>query len=133
MSFKSLLSHRCNLYDLVTSDDDGSPITSYRKVNTRPIPCRLDLNFIRQGKDQMWIEAIARPEDRTGVMFFLPDAPIRSGVRAEIIKGPKGIFQIQGAIDEAWGFNSLDHYECGVIEVSTLQMRAPLTQGGDDG
>lgn len=128
MSLRSLLSHRCDIYDLVTTDDDGSPVTSYRKINTAPIPCRLDLGFVRHGKDQMWIEAIARPEDRTGVMFFTPEAPIRSGVRAVMLKGPKGIFQIQGAIDEAWDFDSLSHYECGVMEVSTLQMRAPLSQ-----
>lgn len=130
MSFKALLNHKCDLYGLTTTDNDGTPITGYTKVNTNPIPCRLDLNFIRQGKDNMWLEAVARPEDRSGVMFFMPNAPIKSGLRAVMLRGPKGIFQLQGAIDEAWDFNSVSHYEAGVIEVSTLQWRGPVTGQG---
>lgn len=128
MSFLGLLNHRCDLYDLVTVDHDGSPITSYQKINTRPIKCRLDLSFVRQGKDQQWLGTVARPSDRTGTMFLDPKAPIKSGIRCVMIKGPTGIFQIQGAIDEAWDYNSRHHYEVGVVEVSTLQMRYPVIQ-----
>ena len=130
MSFRALLTHRCDLYDLVTTDSDGSPITSYVKINSTPIMCRLDLNFLRQGKDSLWVETAARPQDRVGVLFLMPNAPVKSGLRAVMTSGPKGIFQLQGAIDEAWDFNKLDHFEVGVIEVSTLQWRGPVTQGG---
>lgn len=128
MSFRALLVHRCDLYDLQTSDRDGSPVTTYVKVNPFPIPCRIDLNFIRSGKDAMWLPSVARPEDRTGVMFFLPSAPLKAGIRAKITRGPKGIFQLKGAIDEAWDFDSLDHLEVGVAEVGTLTWRAPQSQ-----
>ena len=130
MSFKSKLVHQCDLYNLEAVYTDGSPVTKYVKVNTKPIRCRIDLNFIRQGKDPMWMPTIARPDDRTGVMFFMPDAPVKAGMRAKIIKGPKGIFQFKSAIDEAWGYSSIEHLEVGVAEVSTLTFREPQSQGG---
>lgn len=61
-------------------------------------------------------------------MFFLPNAPIKSGMRALITRGPKGVFHMQGDIGEIWDFDSLDHFECGVVEVSSLQWRA-VNQG----
>ena len=128
MSFRSMLVHTCDLYDLTTTDSDGSPVTSYVKVNIKPIPCRIDLNFIRQGKDPLWMPSVARPEDRIGVMFFLPTTNLKAGIRAKITKGPKGIFQLKGAIDEAWDYDSLDHFEVGVAEVGTLTWRSPQSQ-----
>ena len=130
MSFKSLLVHRCDLYDLVSTDDSGSPIVSYKKINDTPLRCRIDLTFIRQGKDPLWLPTVARPEDRTGVMFFLPNAPLKAGMRVKIIRGPKGFFQIKGAIDEVWGYSELSHFEVGVSEVSTLSWREPQSQQG---
>lgn len=128
MSFRALLSHTCDLYDLRSSDDDGSPIVSYQKINDKPIPCRLDPMLVRAGKDQTWLASVARVEDRTGVMFFLPNAPLKSGLRISMVKGPPGAFEIKGALDEIWDFDSLHHYEVGVTEVSTLQWRAPKNQ-----
>lgn len=133
MSFKSMLVHRCDLYTLKTMDNDGSPVTSFFKVNTTPLRCRVDLNFVRQGKDQMWLPSVGRPQDRTGVMFFLPNAPIKAGMRAKIVRGPKGIFEFKGAIDEAWDFDSIDHIEVGVSEVSTLTFRETQSQVGGNG
>lgn len=128
MSFKSLLSHRCDLYDLRTTDNDGSPITQYVKVNTKPVRCRLDLAHVRHGKDSMWMETIARPEDRTGVMFFLPTENIKSGMRVKMLKGPRGVFSLQGALDEVFDFSDHHHYEVGVVEVSSLQYRRAQSQ-----
>lgn len=128
MSFQALLSHRCDIYDLVSNDNDGSPITSYQKINDRPVPCRLDLQFSRQGKDSLWMGTAARTEDRMGVMFFNLNAPIKVGVRVVMLKGPEGSFQLKGSIDEAMGFKKPSHLEVGVMEVSTLQWRAPLAQ-----
>lgn len=133
MSFLALLAHRCDVYDLSTVSDDGSPITTYRKINDKPVRCRLDLNFTRQGKDTLWMSTAATPEDRMGVMFFLPGAPIKSGVRLKMLKGPAGIFQIKGSIDEAWGFDKIDHLEAGVGEVASLQWRAPISQNPGEG
>lgn len=123
MSFFSNLIHRCDLYESRITDNDGSPVARYVKVNDLPIRCRIDLNFVRQGKDSLWNATAARPDDRTGVMFFLPNQTLRDGMRAEIVRGPSGIFQFKGAIDEAWDHRRLHHFEVGVVEVSTLQSR----------
>lgn len=131
MSYRSLLVHRCDLYDIVTEDSDGSPVTVTKKITKKPIPCRVDLSFLRSGKDQLWLPSVAKPDDRTGVMFFLANAPIQVGMRAVMTHGPKGTFQLRGSIDEVWDFNSLDHLEVGVAEVATLQWRENRAQVPD--
>lgn len=129
MSYKTLLSHRCDLYDIVSTDNDGSPLASYQKINDRPIRCRVDLSFSRPGKDSLWMGTAARVEDRMGVMFFMLDAPLKAGMRAVMTKGPvEGVFQLKGSIDVVAGFNTGSHIEVGVMEVSTLQFRAPHSQ-----
>ena len=142
MSYRAMLVHTCDLYDIVTEVEDGSPITRTKKINTKPIPCRLDLNFLRTGKDQLWLNSVGKPDDRTGVLFLMPNAPVQVGMRAVMVRGPKGTFQLRGSIDEAWDFDSLDHLEVGVVEVSTLQWREERSQvpagtppmgGGADG
>ena len=132
MSFKGLLNHRCDIYDLVTSDDSGSPITSYMKINDKPVRCRLDLTFTRPGKDSNWMVAADRPDDRLGVMFLGKDAPIKVGVRIVMLRGPQGAFQIKSGIDEIWDYDSFSHYEVGVAEISSLQWRAPKTRNPED-
>ena len=133
MSFNSLLIHRCWLYDLTATDSSGSQVYRYQRITESPIPCRLDFNFIRQGKDPMWIAASARPDDRTGVMFFGPKVKLKSGMRVSFVdgKGPKGFFELKGAIDEVWGMK-LHHYEVGAMEVSTLQARRNVIQDGPE-
>lgn len=128
MSFRAMLVHRCDLYDIVTEDEDGSPITRTKKINTAPIPCRLDLNFLRSNKDHLWLASVSKPDDRTGVLFLLPDTKVQVGMRIVMTKGPKGTFQLRGSIDEAWDFDSLSHLEVGVAEVSTLQWREDRSQ-----
>lgn len=134
MSFKSLLKHRCDIYDHQTRDKDGVPLTKYFKLNDSPVKCRLDLNFIRQGRDSRWVDVAARPQDRAGTLFIDEEIlsrhgiQIKSGMRISMVRGPKGTFQMQGAIDEAWGESDLHHYEIGVIEVSTLSKRSDLVQ-----
>lgn len=128
MSFESLLAHRCDLYDQMSVDNDGSPVTKYVKVNDRPVPCRLDLSLVRAGKDSQWMPAAGKPTDRTGILFLKTDAPIKSGMRIAMRKGPQGTFQIQGALDEIYGFVESHHLEVGVSEVPSLHWRGTKTE-----
>lgn len=128
MSFYALLNHRCDFYDQKTVDDDGSPVTKYVKVNSRPVRCRLDLTLVRAGKDSLWMSSAARPTDRTAVLMLPPNVDLKSGMRISMTRGPKGVFQIQGAIDEVWDYDSLHHLEVGVQEVASLQFRGSLTK-----
>lgn len=128
MSFNSMLAHRCTLIQSVETSTDGSSVYAWQTVATG-IPCFLDLNFIRKGKDSQWVEAAGRPKDRTGVIFFKGTAPVKSGMRIEMTTGPAGVFSIEGALDEAWTPRKRHHLEFGVIEVATLIKRTEFVGG----
>ena len=117
MSYKSMLRHRCSILRLTETDEDGMPIHAWRTTTTG-IRCFLDLNFIRQGKDPVWSVEAGRVSDRSGVLFLLGNADIRSGDRITMTRGPHGTFQVEGAVDEAWRPDSRHHLELGVVEVA---------------
>lgn len=135
MSYKSLMKHRCTLLDMMEIDDDGSvlydwgPATGPDGTPLTNVRCFLDLNFIRRGKDTQWMEAAGRPQDRAGVIFFLPGTPVKAGQRIKMQRGPQGTFKIEGAIDEAWTPEEEHHLEIGVIEVATVLTRPGAVQG----
>lgn len=134
MSFAGMLAHRCRLIDSVEQSNAGSSVYTWTPVLEtdaasgnfglpKIFKCFLDLNFLRRGKDPMWVEAAGRPQDRTGVIFFRDNTPVKSGMRIEMTKGPAGIFSIGGALDEAWTPHRMHHLEFGVIEVASVTKR----------
>lgn len=126
MAYRSLLKHRCFLWEMRQGQVDGSPVHTWERVETPydlPLRCFLDLNFIRKGKDPIWTPEAGRPADRSGVLFLAGDAPVRSGQRVEMVKGPEGTFSIEGAVDEAWKPSRRHHLEIGVLEVATSLTR----------
>lgn len=125
MSFRSLLKHRCTIMRADVDLDTGSPVYNWVDVKTN-VMCRLDLNFVRMGKDQLWTPEAGRSTERSGVIFFLPTAPIKPGDWVKITKGPKGIFSLEAAVDEAWGQSDVHHFEIGAKEVpQQLALGAP--------
>lgn len=117
MSYATMLKHRCDLLQLQESFVNGIPQTVWQKVNTQPVKCFLDLNFIRRGKDPIWTPEAGRTADRSGVLFLHGTAPAKSGMRVKMLFGPSGTFLIEGAVDEAWRPTSKHHLEVGVTEV----------------
>jgi hypothetical protein len=132
MSLKSMLAHRCTLIEPVESSEYGSSVYTWQVV-AENVRCFLDLNYVRTGKDALWIEAAGRPADRTGVVFFDGKTRIKSGYRMEMTKGPHGTFSIEGAIDEAWKPTRRHHLEIGVIEVATSMSRPEYAMRYQDG
>lgn len=116
MSIRALLRHRADVYRLTESQVDGMPTATWRLV-AAAVPCFVDLNFIRRGKDPTWTPESGRATDRSGVAFTMDTADVRSGDRLKISKGPAGTFQVEGAVDEAWKPERLHHMEFGVVEV----------------
>lgn len=112
-----MLRHRANVMRLEEVNVNGYVAHKWvlRKKN---VPVFLDLNFIRKGKDPLWSPEAGRRSDRTGVLFALESGDVRSGDRVVMTKGPKGAFQVEGAVDDAWRPTSLHHIEVGVVEVS---------------
>lgn len=84
---------------------------------------RLDLGFIRPGRDIPLAPEAGKAPDRMGLLFTYPYAPIRAGDRIVAIpnmngKIPvKGTFEIRPKPDEAQGWDDTHHLEVQVIEV----------------
>lgn len=117
---------------------NGTPVLTWTKVtvtvDTRlAVPgellCRLDLNFMRQGKDQPMPAVAGRAPDRIGVLFCDATDEIRAGDRIHCLTGPvKGTFEIRTIPDEAIDYTSAHHIEVQVVEVS--QSLAGVFPGG---
>jgi hypothetical protein len=117
VSFKGLLVHRCDVYRLDPQNVDGAASYSYAKVAS-DVRCRVDLSFLRAGKDQGWTPEAGRSSDRTGVAFFLTGANILPGDRILMKKGPTGTFLLEGTLDEVQDGLKTHHLEVGVTEVA---------------
>lgn len=125
MSFRSLLSQRCDILRMTTQDVDGAPVYDWG-THLTGIRCRVDLSFSRRGKDPEWSQEAGRVSDRTGVAFFLPGVDVQPGDRIVMTGGGiNGTFSLEGALDTVIGRRGkVHHVECGVEEVAT-----PLGRG----
>lgn len=129
MSFKSLLAHRCTILRQDVDLRTGSASYSWVEVATN-VPCFIDLNFIRKGKDPMWTAEAGRTPERTGVGFFSKRAQLQNGDWIKVTTGPVGVFSIETAIDEAWRPTTKHHFEVSLKEIPRQfakgQVGAPL-------
>ena len=86
------------------------------------LKCRLDLTFIREGKDMLPAQVAGRAPDRVGVMFTYSYAPLRAGDRIVTIPNEygetpvSGTFEIRAIPDQVIGFSSPHHIEVQIIE-----------------
>jgi len=87
--------------------------------------CRLDMGFIRPGKDQPAPLVAGRAPDRVGVCYYDPvtDASgvplVQAGDRIFTVGGPiYGTFEIRLVPDVAQDFSGAHHVEVQVIEVA---------------
>ena len=113
---------------LSQSMQDGTPVMSWDKVTTIVDPllgepgelmCRLDVNFVRPGKDQPMPVVAGRAPDRVGLLLFDAVDTIHSGDRIRVLDGPvSGTFEIRATPDPAAGYVGAHHCEVQVIEVA---------------
>lgn len=88
------------------------------------LKCRLDLTFVRPGKDQPAAENAGRAPDRIGVMFCGPYAPIKAGNRIVAIPNEQGeipvagTFEIRVIPDLALDYASAHHIEVQILETN---------------
>lgn len=86
------------------------------------LPCRLDLNFIRPGKDALPAPVAGRAPDRVGLLITQPYAPLKAGDMVVAIPNAagklpvKGTFEIRVMPDETIGFSDQHHIEVQIIE-----------------
>lgn len=112
---------------------DGAPTLGYQKLTDivdwqLGIPgemmCRIDLPFLRPGKQQpMATQAGVKPP-RVGTLFFDPylrpdNDLVGAGDYIQTISGPvHGIFELRIQPEGAFGFSGVDHMECEIVEVA---------------
>lgn len=83
------------------------------------IPCRLDLLFVRPGKDAIPALEAGRAPDRYGVLFAEANCGLRAGDRVVCISGPiQGTFEIRAIPDMAQDYFSAHHMEVQVVETN---------------
>lgn len=114
---------------------DGTPVMDWGQATDDDpalndmltfLKCRLDMNFIRPGKDIPPAPEAGKAPDRIGVMFTYPYAPIMAGDRVVAIPNEQnaipvaGTFEIRAIPDEAIDFSSRHHIEVQVIEANQL-------------
>ena len=117
MSSKNLMRMRGNIERLDDTQVDGLVRSTWTTIVTGE-RCFLDLNFIRSGKDPVWVPDTGTAQNRSGVLFLLKNTIARPGDRIKVTLGPAGTFEIQSAVDEAWTATSKHHLECYVVEVN---------------
>jgi hypothetical protein len=125
---RHLFNSRVEVLRLSALITNGVPVTTWDKVQAVVDPflgapgellCRLDLVFLRLGKDQPMPLVAGRAPDRTGVLFFTHTNDIRSGDRIRALAGPvTGTFEIRTIPDIAVGFSAGHHCEVQVVEVA---------------
>ena len=105
---------------LTVGATDGMPSYAYNVVpGLSSLSCRLDIGFLRQGKDQPMAAEAGRAPDRVGVMYCNSDAAIKPGDRITPVSGPiTGTFEIRVIPDGAVDFAEVHHLEVQVVEVA---------------
>ena len=104
---------------LQTTVVDGVAVTSWTDL---PSPldsfkCRLDLNFLRPGKDAPPAYEAGVAPDRVGIMFCSAALPLKAGHRIVTISGPvSGTFDIRMVPDIAVDYDSAHHIEVQIVE-----------------
>lgn len=123
-----LMSSRVRVSRMARSSVDGRPAYSWVLVpGLESVPCRLDLAFVRPGKDTPPTQEAGKALDRTGTGFFplgygdqlRPGdrlTTVRHGGRQPVV----GTFSIQAYPDPVQDLGDTHHYECQVVEVAQL-------------
>jgi hypothetical protein len=108
-------------------DPDGSTGTALGVVDGMGyVPCRIDLNFMRPGKDIAPAPVAGRAPDRIGILFCNADIPIRSGDTVEAIPNDFGVVVVPGTFevrvipDVAVGFSVAHHQEIQILETGSV-------------
>jgi hypothetical protein len=104
---------------------EGRPVTTWAPVpGGERLRCRLDLNFLRPGKDVLPAPVAGRAPDRIGLMFYRLGAPLKAGDRVVAVPNDNGTIPVQGTFevrvtpDPVVGYSDLHHVEAQIIEVT---------------
>lgn len=98
---------------------DGMPMAQWVPADPplNEFRCRLDMNFLRPGKDAPPAAEAGVTPDRIGILFCSANIPLRAGDRIVTLSGPvTGVFDVRMAPDVAPDYSSGHHIEVQIIE-----------------
>lgn len=132
---RHLFSSTVEILESVTDVVDGARVQTWNKSTASFDPfcsagemkCRLDLIFMRPGKDAPAPVQAGRTPDRTGVMYCNNTPSLKGGQIIRVIKGPftGASFLIKMRPDEAQNFQGTHHIEVQVNEVAQASLKFP--------
>lgn len=94
--------------------------------------CRIDLQYVRPGKDDLPMATTGRAPDRTGVMFCDYTPYLKGQHIIQCVHGPiKGTFEIRFIPEEVQGYSEIHHMECGIVEIAK-SLRRTVTSVAPD-
>jgi hypothetical protein len=135
MTIRHLYISRAEVYRLSIQLVKGSVKNDWQKLNEvvdvrlgtpGELMCRLDLNFVRPGKDQPSPLVAGRAIDRVGVLFCDATPHLLAGDRLKLVGGPlTGTFELKATPDGAVDFSNVHHFEVQVSEVSPSASKFP--------
>jgi hypothetical protein len=83
------------------------------------IPCRLDLSFVRLGKDAVPAYESAVVPSRFGILFCAPNVALQGGDRIVTVSGPvTGTFDIKAIPDMPQDYSTAHHIEVQIVETN---------------
>lgn len=126
---RHLYNSRVEVEELAGDFIDGSPTYTWMKLGIvvdrylgvpGEMMCRLDLTYLRPGKDQPQPIVAGRAPDRIGLLFYDYTDLIKAGHRIRVIGGPLtgGVFELRAIPDVAQGYSLGHHMEVQVVEVA---------------
>jgi len=132
---RHLFSSTVEILESITDIVDGARVQAWNKSTAKYDPvcapgemkCRLDLIFLRPGKDAPAPVVAGRTPDRTGVMYCSYTPNLRGGHIIKVIQGPYlgSLFLIKMRPDEAQDFKGTHHIEVQVNEVAQTGFNYP--------
>jgi hypothetical protein len=132
---RHLFSSTVEILESVSDVVDGARVQTWNKSSASFDPtcgpgemkCRLDLIFLRPGKDAPAPVTAGRTPDRTGVMFCSNTPSLKGGQIVRVIKGPYAgtSFLLKMRPDEAQAFSGSHHIEVQVNEVAQASLHFP--------
>jgi hypothetical protein len=132
---KHLYSSTVEILESTTTVVDGARVQAWLKSSAVFDPmcapgemkCRLDLIFLRPGKDAPAPIVAGRTPDRTGVMYCNFTPSLKGGQIVRVISGPfaGASFMLKMRPDEAQAFSGTHHIEVQVNEVAQAAFNFP--------
>lgn len=132
---RHLFNNTVEILESITTIVEGARVQAWNKSSANfdatcapgEMKCRLDLIFLRPGKDAPMPVVAGRTPDRTGIMYCSNTPELKGGQIVKVVAGPYlgSSFLLKMRPDEAQNFSGSHHIEVQVFEVAQASVSYP--------